>query len=176
LQVDAVGPDVDVLARREIARLPVGVLISPGGGEPGDNGGRQVRGSLPRSAASASWKSPVEMPRRYKTGSRASRLRVRRAHFGRIMEQKRTRSAASVAPRSRMRTRETGTGPMPVWTSRSGPWPCRTRRARPSGSRRLPRVTRFSSRSAQGRRMMGSEGRGVSIYPRPCGDPQALGS
>jgi len=27
----------------------------------------------------------------------------------------------------------------------------------------LPRVTRFSSRSAQGRRMMGSGGRGVSI-------------
>src|SRR3954471_2051452 len=75
--------------------------------------GDRFGASLPRSAARASWKSPVETPRRYKTGSRASRLRVRRAHFGKMLEENRTRSAGSEAPRSRMRTRENGTGPMP---------------------------------------------------------------
>ncbi len=46
--------------------------------------GDRFGASRPSRAASASWKSPVEMPRRYRTGSSASRLRVRRAHFGRM--------------------------------------------------------------------------------------------
>ena len=45
------------------------------------------------------------------------------------------RSAPSPAPRSRSFTRRTATGPIPVWTRRSGAWPCRTTRSRPSGSR-----------------------------------------
>jgi hypothetical protein len=51
--------------------------------------------SLPSRAASASWKSPVDTPRRYKTGSSTSKLVVRRAQRGRIWEVKRTRSPVS---------------------------------------------------------------------------------
>src|SRR5215213_426761 len=54
-----------------------------------------------------------------------------------MAEVKRMRSApppAPAAPRSRSFTRRTGTGPIPVWTRRSGAWPCRTTRSRPSGS------------------------------------------
>ena len=43
LQVDAVGPDVDVMPGREIARLPAFVLGLPLGGEAADHRGRQVR-------------------------------------------------------------------------------------------------------------------------------------
>ena len=43
-----------------------------------------------------------------------------RAYLGRIVEEKRIRSAGLVSPQSRMRTRATGTGPMPVWIARSG--------------------------------------------------------
>jgi hypothetical protein len=45
------------------------------------------------------------------------------------------RSPPSPAPRSRVLTRRTVTGPISVWTARSGPSPCRTIRSRPSGSR-----------------------------------------
>ena len=38
------------------------------------------------------------------------------------------RSSDPLAPRSRTRARATGTGLMPVWIARSGPWPCCTRR------------------------------------------------
>jgi hypothetical protein len=51
---------------------------------------------LPRRAASASCKSPVEIPRRYRTGSNASRLLVRRAQRGRIWEVNGIGSPASV--------------------------------------------------------------------------------
>ena len=61
---------------------------------------------------------------------------VRGAHLGRIDDEKRTRSSSLAAPRSRIFTRDTATGPMPVWIIRSGPCPCRTRRSRPSGSLR----------------------------------------
>ena len=63
--------------------------------------GDRFGASLPSSAESASWKSPVEMPRRYSVGSRASRLRVRRAQRGRIAEVNRMRSPLAAAPRSR---------------------------------------------------------------------------
>ncbi|MGY3197240.1 hypothetical protein ACVIWU_006606 [Bradyrhizobium sp. USDA 4509] len=77
--------------------------------------------SLPSKAVSASWKSPVEMPRRYSTGNSASRLLVRRAHNGRIAELNRIRSPSLDAPRSRTFARATSTGPMPVWIIRAGP-------------------------------------------------------
>lgn len=92
----------------------------------------------PSSSASASWKSPVDTRRRYRIGSSASRLRVRRAHFGRSVEVNRIRSAGSVAPRSRMRTCVTGTAPMPVWIVPARPWPCCTSRARPSAAAANP--------------------------------------
>ncbi len=114
--------------------------------------GDKFGASLPRSAPSASWKSPVEMPRRYRTGSSASRLFVRRAHFGRIAEVNTMRSpsapVASLAPRSRNLTRLTGTGPIPVWIVLSGPCPCRTSRARPSASRSSGIAARKASASA----------------------------
>ena len=47
---------------------------------------------------------------------------------------KRMRSPTAPAPRSRSLTRCTLTGPIPVSTERSGAWPCRTTRSRPSGS------------------------------------------
>src|SRR5215218_1237000 len=53
-----------------------------------------------------------------------------------MAEVKRMRSPPSApAPRPRSLARRAATGPIPVWTTRSGPWPCRTRRSRPSGSR-----------------------------------------
>ena len=85
--------------------------------------GDRFGASLPRRAERVSWKSPVEIPRRYKIGRRASRLLVRRAHLGRIDEVNRIFSAALTLPRSRTLARRTATGPTPVWIARSGPWP-----------------------------------------------------
>src|SRR5215213_6884600 len=68
-----------------------------------------------------------------------------------MAEVKRMRSApppAPAAPRSRSFTRRTGTGPIPVWTRRSGAWPCRTTRSRPSGSRAPCISARNASASA----------------------------
>jgi hypothetical protein len=84
--------------------------------------GDRFGASFPRIAASASWKSPVEMPRRYRTGSSASRLRERRAHFGRIAEVNRILwSADTSLARSRTFGRWTSSAPIPVWMLRSGP-------------------------------------------------------
>src|SRR5215471_15573481 len=77
-------------------------------------------------------------------GNSASRLFVRRAHFGRIDEVKRILSSAPTSPRSRTLARRTSTGPTPVWIARYGPWPRRTTRSRPSGN--------FKSQSNQLRR------------------------
>jgi hypothetical protein len=53
------------------------------------------------------------MSRRYSTVNSASRLRVHRAHSGRIAELTRIRSL-SLAPAVRIFARATSTGPMPV--------------------------------------------------------------
>jgi len=79
LQINAVGPDIDVAFRRELALLPAFMLVSPGILEPGDGGCRKTRRILPRSAVSASPKSPVESPFRYRIGSSTSKLFDRRA-------------------------------------------------------------------------------------------------
>jgi hypothetical protein len=50
------------------------------------------------------------------------------------LEVKRIRSPSPTAARSRTFTRATSTAPIPVWIVRAGPWPCRTRRSRPSAS------------------------------------------
>jgi hypothetical protein len=55
------------------------------------------------------------------SGKSASRLFVRRAHNGRIAEVKRMRSPSLAAPRLRIFTRLTATGPIPVWISRARP-------------------------------------------------------
>ncbi len=88
-----------------------------------------------------------EAQRSVPSRSKASRLRVRRAQRGRMADVKQMRSAAS-APRSRSLTRRTATGPMPVCTWRSGPWPCRTMRSRPSGRCAPFIVARNASASA----------------------------
>ena len=62
LQVDAICPYVHVAFRREIARLPCIVLVDPAILETDDGRRRQPRRVLPNKAASASEKSPVEMP------------------------------------------------------------------------------------------------------------------
>ena len=73
-EIDAVHPEIDVALGREVAPLPAlrtsfsRVIVeaeSPGA-------------ELPRSAAKASPKSPVEMPFRYSHGKRSSRLLARR--------------------------------------------------------------------------------------------------
>jgi hypothetical protein len=51
----------------------------------------------------------------HRTGNSASRLFVRRAHFGRIDEVKRIFSSAPTSPRSRTLARRTSTGPILVW-------------------------------------------------------------
>src|SRR3954464_4769613 len=87
--------------------------------------------SGPSNAASASSKSPLEMPLRYRIGIRTSRLFERRAYGGRIADVNRMR--LSPAPvRSRTRGARTATGPRPVRMARSGRWPWRTSRWRPS--------------------------------------------
>ena len=55
--------------------------------------GDRLGASLPSRTPSASWKSPAETPRRYRIGSRASRLVVRRAQRGSSAELNRIRSA-----------------------------------------------------------------------------------
>src|SRR3954464_2124809 len=87
--------------------------------------------SGPSNAASASSKSPLEMPLRYRIGIRTSRLFERRAYGGRIADVNRMR--LSPAPmRSRTRGARTATGPRPVMIARSVRWPWRTSRWRPS--------------------------------------------
>jgi hypothetical protein len=78
--------------------------------------GDRLRTSLPSNAASASRKSPVDTPRRCKTGNSASRLGVQRAHFGKIAEVKRIFfSGSTPIARSRTFCHCTGTAPIPVW-------------------------------------------------------------
>ena len=60
--------------------------------------GDRFGASLPSSTESVSWRSPVEMPRRYSFGSRASRLRVRRTQRGRIAGVNRMWSLALGSP------------------------------------------------------------------------------
>ena len=66
LEVDAVGPDVDVAPGGEIAAPPALEVLLPAGRQPRDGPGPGDRfgASGPSSAARASWKSPVETPRR----------------------------------------------------------------------------------------------------------------
>ena len=135
LEAHPVGPDGDV------SGAPRDHGAASGRGPPPDRPSaarspkpRAPARPRPSGAESASPKSPVETPRRYSTGSSASRLLVRRAHRGRITDANR---AGPAAPGSRSRTlgRRTGTGPTPVWIARSGPAPWRTTRWRPSSSR-----------------------------------------
>jgi hypothetical protein len=46
LEMDAIGPDVDVALRRQIALLPRGVLVQPAFLQPADGGCRQTSGIL----------------------------------------------------------------------------------------------------------------------------------
>ncbi len=99
--------------------------------------GDRFGASSPSKAVSASWKSPVEMPRRYSTGNSASRLRVRRAHSGRIVELNRIRSPIrreiprQVRPGGRM----SGQGPRRSWPSATFLPSIATTCARPIASR-----------------------------------------
>ena len=85
--------------------------------------GREVSdASGPISADSASPKSPVEIPRRYRVGNTASSDFVRRANRGTSAEVNLI-GFPSVAPRSRAFGRGIFTGPIPVRIYRSGPCP-----------------------------------------------------
>ena len=89
------------------------------------------------------------MPFRYSTGSKASKLTERRAHFGSMFDVKRIfLDGSGVASRSRTLGRWTSRAPMPVWICRSGPNPCRTIRWRPSSSCSLAKLATNASASA----------------------------
>jgi hypothetical protein len=62
LEMDAIGPDVDVALRRQIALLPRGVLVEPTSFSRPMADADNPAASLPSSAARASEKSPVEIP------------------------------------------------------------------------------------------------------------------
>src|SRR5215470_6705489 len=63
LQVDAVRPHVHITPRREIALLP-GVVFGLPAVSRAITAGDRLGASLPSRAARASWKSPVDTPRR----------------------------------------------------------------------------------------------------------------
>ena len=118
VEVDAVGPHVDVLLP---VQGPLGPLLEfslPDFLEPGDRRSRQARAAGPTSAARASLKSPVLMPLRYSQGISSSMLLVFRRYGGRIFEEK--GSASSPGRRSSTRGCRTSTGPTPVRIVRSG--------------------------------------------------------
>ena len=75
----------------------------------------------------------VKAPLEIENGRRASGLLVRRAHLGRMFDEKRRRSPEAAA-RSRPFSFCTSCGPIPVWIARTGSCPCRTTRWRPSAS------------------------------------------
>ena len=62
LQMDAVRPDINVTSGREIALAPAYVLLGPDFLQPDDGRCDRPGASLPGNAASASSKSPVDMP------------------------------------------------------------------------------------------------------------------
>jgi hypothetical protein len=62
--MDAVGPEVHVALRREIALAPTRTLFRPGVLEPPTVVADSPPASLPSNAISASSKLPVEMPLR----------------------------------------------------------------------------------------------------------------
>ena len=102
--------------------------------QPRDHRRRQVRGVAAQQRGERLLEVARRDPAQVEDRQQRIQARVRRAHFGRIDEVKRIRSSALTSPRSRSFTRRTSTGPIPVWITRSGPCPCRTRRSRPSGS------------------------------------------
>ncbi len=72
LQVNAVRPDVDVALGREVALVPQRMIVLPAVLQPPIADADSPAASLPSSAASASEKSPVEMPLRYRIGNSVS--------------------------------------------------------------------------------------------------------
>ena len=149
LQVDPVGPDVDVVSGRQVPPLPALVLGLPFGREAHHDRGRQVR-------VRPGPEAPTGLP-----GSRRSRCRAGTAsatgHRGcasaapsaaGLPSPESDALATFVGPTVPDLGRATATAPIPVCTSRSGPCPCRTRRARPSGSFRSARSARKASTSS----------------------------
>src|SRR6478672_6934743 len=134
LQVDPVRPHIHVSSRRQVALLPGVVIRLPFCGQPRNHRRRQVRRVLAQQSAKRLLEVAGRHPAQVENGNSASRLFVRRAHFGRIDDVKRIFSSAPTSPRSRTLARRTSTGPTPVWIARCGPWPWRTTRSRPSGN------------------------------------------
>src|ERR1700740_3480908 len=131
LDVDAVGPEVDVTLGGEIALAPARMLLRPGLLEPSDGRGREPASVL----AEQRDQCLIEVAGRdaLQVEDRDQRF-DRRAYGGRIADEKRMRSEPSPT-RSRTRGQRTATGPMPVMISRAGRCPWRTSRWPPaSGS------------------------------------------
>ena len=148
LQVDAIGPDVDVAPGREIAPLPALVLGLPFGREPGDHRRRQVRGVL----AEQRRKRLLEVAGRDPAKVEDRQERIEAPRPARPFRQDRRREADPVV--TAWSRRDPGSSPAIPAPARSrsgsplGPWPCRTRRARPSGSLRSCMSARNASASS----------------------------
>ena len=125
------------------------------------------RPSPPSNAPSASLKSPVDRPRRYKTGRTSSTFGERRMYGGRIELVKRWAGL-----RSSTRGALTSTVPAPIVTCRARARPLRTTSARPSSPRSPRCLSKYSEtstsrastsiRRAPSRK---SSSRGTAVFP-----------
>ena len=127
LYMDAVGPEVHVALRGEIALVPSPVLVDPDLLQPRDRRGRQTGGIL----AEQSRQRLLEVAGRdaLQVEDRNEHLQALRAPGVGWQDRGSEVDALRIVgsgPRSRTRGWRTATGPMPVMTSRSGRWPCRT--------------------------------------------------
>src|SRR5262249_24132300 len=123
LDVDAVGPEVDVTLGGQIALAPAHMLVRPGLFEPPDGRGRKPAGVLAEQCHQCFLE--VAGGDTFEIEDRDQHLEaLRAARVGRQdREEKRMRSEPSPT-RSRTLGQRTATGPMPVMISRSGkcPW------------------------------------------------------
>ena len=90
--------------------------------------------SSPSSVSSAGRKSPVESPRKYKTGRTSATFGERRMYGGKIRLVNRHRSPSSSTRRSFTRGARTSNVPAPQVTPRARACPLRTTSRRPSAS------------------------------------------
>src|SRR6202453_4921202 len=147
LQIDAVRPDVDVMARRQIALLPSPIFVLPFALEARDH----RRGKVGRVLAEQGGEGLLEIaggnPAQIENGQKSVEALGAPRPFGQDV-----RREANALARSGGRSRAfgfcTSTGPIPVWIARTGSCPWRTTPRRPSGSTSSAVETRNVSNSA----------------------------
>ena len=138
LQVDAVGPDIDVVPGGQIRAVasahspPPAVVSQPRGSPDGDRFGASRPSSAVERLLEITHRDPAQVEDRRQQCIQAP-CPTRPARQNGRGEANAQHSPTAPAPRSRSLTRYcTLTGPDPgLDRSASGPWPCRTRRSRP---------------------------------------------